>query len=276
MEHRRFGRTGADVPVIGQGTWKLHDPLAARAVLRRGLDEGMTHIDTAEMYTGSERTIAPLLKGRRDQVWLVSKVLPRNADRKGTIAHCRASLERLETDHIDVYLLHWKGQHPIHETMAAMAELVDEGLIHHAGVSNLDVAGMEEAQAALGGLPLACNQVLYNPERRDIEAEVVPWCRAHGVAVVGYSPFGSGDFPGGRAGQKRLADIGRPFGKTVHQVVLDCLTRDESVFVIPKTEDPEHASQNAHAVDERLPQEAYDAFDEAFPVPHHVEGVPSL
>lgn len=265
MEHRPFGPTGRDVPVIGMGTWKMQDAKAMQAALRAGLDAGLTHIDTAELYEGSEAAIAPVLaEWPRDDVWLVSKVLPKNASRKGTVAHCKATLDRLGTEHLDVYLLHWAGDHPIEETMTGMAELLDAGLIRHAGVSNLDVAQLEEAQDALGGHALACDQVLYHPGRREIEHGLLPFCRRHDIAVVGYSSFASGRLLGDDR-MERLEAIGREHGRTAAQVVLDALSRDEDVFLIPKSEDPKHVRENAAALDERLPQEAYDAFDEMFP-----------
>jgi diketogulonate reductase-like aldo/keto reductase len=212
MERRVFGPTGREVSVIGQGTWKLRDHAAAARALARGLELGLDHIDTAELYKGSEATIAPVIapvvSAGRSDVFLVSKVLPHHADRSGTIAACDASLARLGVDALDVYLLHWPGPHPIEETMHAMAELIDAGKIRAAGVSNFDVAEMEEARDALGGHPLACNQVRYAPDHRGIEEEVLPWCQKHNVAVVGYSSFGSGEFPGGSKARKALAAIG--------------------------------------------------------------------
>jgi len=273
METRRFGPCEAEVPLVGQGTWQIRDRSAAVEALRTGMDLGLTHVDTAESY-GTEPLVAEALGGRRDEVFLVTKVSPRNATRRGTVEHCEASLERLGTDHLDVYLLHWPGPYPIEDTMASMAELLDDGKIRMAGVSNHDVAGMEAAYEALGGHPLACNQILYHPGERAIEVDVLPYCEEHGIAVVGYSPFGSGRFPGAKEARDRLAEIGAEHGKSPYQVVLDWLTRD-GVFTIPKAEKAEHVRDNAAALDKRLPKDAYEAFDELFPVPEHVQELPT-
>lgn len=268
MIRRPFGRTGVEVPVIGQGTWQLRDKRAAADALRAGLDLGMAHIDTAELYTGSEQAIRPVLQGRRDEVFLVSKVLPHNASYEGTLRACEKSLERLGTDRLDAYLLHWNdGKHPISETMRALGELVDRGKTRFVGVSNFDVAELEEARAALGRHRLACNQVLYHLEARGIESDVLPWCKRHGVAVVGYSPFGSTDgFPSARtAGGKVLAEVAARLGKTPRQVALAFLTRDPDVFTIPKAEKVEHVRENAGGAF-ALPKDAVEAIDEAFPM----------
>jgi diketogulonate reductase-like aldo/keto reductase len=248
MKRRPFGPTGVEVPLVGQGTWQLRDHGAAAEALRAGLELGMTHLDTAELYRGSEQTIAPLLAGRREDVFLVSKVLPRNASYKGTLAACDASLARLGTDHLDVYLQHWNDEtHPISETMRAMGDLIDQGKIRFAGVSNFDVEELEEAKSALGRHRLACNQVLYHLQERGIESEVLPWCRANGVALVGYSPFGStGGFPKPTSkGGKALAELARGLGKTPRQVALAFLTREAPLFTIPKAEKVDHARENA-------------------------------
>jgi diketogulonate reductase-like aldo/keto reductase len=269
MERRVFGPTGREVSVIGQGTWKLRDHAAAARALARGLELGLDHIDTAELYKGSEATIAPVIapvvSAGRSDVFLVSKVLPHHADRSGTIAACDASLARLGVDALDVYLLHWPGPHPIEETMHAMAELIDAGKIRAAGVSNFDVAEMEEARDALGGHPLACNQVRYAPDHRGIEEEVLPWCQKHNVAVVGYSSFGSGEFPGGSKARKALAAIGAPHGKDPYQVILDVLSREPNVFLIPKAESVAHVESNAASLRRRLPTDAVAAFNELYP-----------
>lgn len=276
MERRVFGATGTEVPVVGQGTWKIEDRGSAQDALLRGIELGMTHIDTAEAYTGSEETIRPVLEGRREDVFLVSKVQPDHATFNGTKEACQASLERLGADHLDVYLLHWPSQHPLEDTMAAMGELIDEGRIKAAGVSNFDVEGMELALEALGRHELACNQVLYHMEERGIEAEVVPFCRDKGIAVVGYSPFGSGDFvdPGSRGGEE-LVRIARKHTRTPRQVALRFLTREAPLFTIPKAEQVSHVEENAGAVGWSLDPEDIEALDAAFPVPEQVEGVPT-
>lgn len=268
VQRRPFGPTGVDVAVIGQGTWQLKDKRAAADALRVGLELGMTHIDTAELYRGSEEAIAPVIAGRRDQVFLVSKVLPRNASYKRTLAACEASLGRLGTDHLDVYLQHWTdGSYPIAETMRAMGELVDRGKTRFVGVSNFDVDELEEAKSALGRHRIACDQVLYHLGARGIESEIVPWCKRNGVAVVGYSPFGStGGFPSPRSkGGQVLAEVAAKHGKTPRQVALAFLTREAGLFAIPKAEKVEHVRENAGGSFELSPA-AVDAIDAAFPM----------
>ena len=201
MKNKKFGPTGHDVSVIGQGTWYLDrgDRKAAVTSLRRGLDLGMTHIDTAEMYGDAELVIAEAIAGRRDGLFLVSKVLPSNASRKGTIAACERSLKRLKTDHLDCYLLHWRGSYPFSETVAAFEELVRTGKIRSWGVSNFDADDLDELRNVAGDGKIACNQVLYHLGERHIEHAVIPWCETHGVAVTGYSPFGHDDLPSSAA-----------------------------------------------------------------------------
>jgi diketogulonate reductase-like aldo/keto reductase len=268
MIRRPFGTTGVEVPVIGQGTWQLRDKSAAAEALRVGVELGMTHVDTAELYTGSEQVIRESLGERRGELFLVSKVLPRNASYTGTIEACEKSLARLGTDRLDAYLLHWwSDEHPIEETMRAMGELVDRGLTRLVGVSNLDVAELEAARSALGTKRLACDQVLYHLEARGIESEVLPWCKSHGLAVVGYSPFGSTNgFPSPRsAGGKVLAGVAERLGKTPRQVALAFLTRDRDVFCIPKAEHEAHVRDNAGGAFE-LPKDAIEEIDRAFPM----------
>jgi len=197
MKFRTFGCTGQDVSVIGQGTWYLDrgDRRAALAALRRGIDRGMTHIDTAEMYGDAELVIADAIAGRRDDLFLVSKVLPSNASRRGTISACERSLKRLKTDRLDCYLLHWRGSYALSDTVAAFDELVRSGKIRSWGVSNFDVDDLEELLGVAGEGKIACNQVLYHLKERAIKHAVIPWCEQHGVAVVAYSPFGHNDFP---------------------------------------------------------------------------------
>ncbi|HET7492046.1 MAG TPA: aldo/keto reductase, partial [Bradyrhizobium sp.] len=197
MKDKEFGKTGHKVSVIGQGTWYIDHGNRKEAVtaLRRGIDLGMTHIDTAEMYGDAELVIADAIAGRRDEVFLVSKVLPSNASRRGTVTACERSLARLKTDRLDCYLLHWRGSHPLSETVAAFEQLVSEGKIRSWGVSNFDVDDLEEILKIAGKGKIACNQVLYHLQERAIEHAVIPWCVKHGVAVVAYSPFGHDDFP---------------------------------------------------------------------------------
>ena len=267
MEGRPFGGAGRQVAAIGQGTWKIDTGSRARAVdaLRRGLDRGMTHIDTAEMYGAAENLVGDAIADRRDEVFLVSKVLPGNASRRGTKTACARSLERLGTDRLDCYLLHWRGEHPLAETFAAFDELKRDGKILSWGVSNFDVDDLEEAAAA-GGEGIECNQVLYHLQERAIEHAVLPWCVEHGIALVAYSPFGAGDFPGPRTkGGRVLQEIADAHGATPRQVALRFLLRHPSVFVIPKASNPAHAEENAGAGGLRLTGEDIARIDEAFP-----------
>jgi diketogulonate reductase-like aldo/keto reductase len=269
MERHPFGRLKRRVPVIGQGTWQIGNGArkSAVAALRRGLDLGMTHVDTAEMYGNAEEIVAEAIAGRRDEVFLVSKVLPRNASRRGTITACERSLERLRTDRLDCYLLHWRGNHPLEDTIAAFEQLREAGKILSWGVSNFDVADLAEAWAIDGGRRLACNQVLYHLKERAIEHDVVPWCEVHDVAVVGYSPFGHGTFPGPRsAGGRALATIAARHEATPRQVALAFLVRRPSLFAIPKAGTVEHAEENAGAGRLRLTDAEIASIDEAFPL----------
>jgi diketogulonate reductase-like aldo/keto reductase len=196
MECRQFGSTNREVAVIGQGTWYIDSGGRASAIaaVRRGLDLGMTHIDTAEMYGAAEELIAEAIVGRREEVFLISKVLPHHASRRGTMAACDASLARLNTDRLDCYLLHWRGDYPLEETFEAFQQLQRDGKILSWGVSNFDVPDLEEARQIVGDGLLTCNQVLYHLKERAIEHAVLPWCEKHGVAVVGYAAFGHGRF----------------------------------------------------------------------------------
>lgn len=266
MEMHAFGPDGASVPVIGQGTWYMEQAPRAEAVaaLQRGLDLGMTHIDTAELYGGgrAEDVVAEAIAGRRDEVFLVSKVMPQNASRAGTVAACERSLKHLKTDRLDCYLLHWRGRHPLEETIAGFETLVTAGKIRRWGVSNFDADDLDEAEAVAGPGKIACNQVFYHLEERGIEHAVIPWCEAHGVAVVGYSPFGHGGFPR----QRVLADVTAAHDATPRQVALAFLTRRPSLFAIPKAATADHVVENAAAGDLRLTNAEIAALDAAFPV----------
>ena len=268
MRSETFGGTGRAVSVIGQGTWHLDqaDPVAAAATLRAGLDAGMSHIDTAEMYGEAEPLVGEAIAGRRDDVFLVSKVVPGNASRAGVIAACERSLKRLGTDRLDAYLLHWPGRHPLEETIAGFSTLKAAGKILAWGVSNFDVADLDRALAIAGPGQIACNQVLYHLQERAIEHAVLPWCRANGVALVGYSPFGSGDFPDATsAGGQVLARLARAHGATPRAVALAFLTATPGTFTIPKTARPERARENAAAAGISLTPEDLAALDAAFP-----------
>src|SRR6478672_927998 len=268
MKFRQFGNTGQKVSVIGQGTWYIDqgNRKTAVAALRRGIDLGMTHIDTAEMYGDAELVVAEAIAGRRDEVFLVSKVLPSNASRKGTIAACERSLARLKTDRLDCYLLHWRGSYPLAETVAAFEQLVSAGKIRSWGVSNFDTDDLNEMQAVAGKGKIACNQVLYHLGERAVEHGVIPWCERNGVAVVAYSPFGHNDFPSphSNAGNalQAIADAHRA---SARQVALAFLTRIPAVFAIPKAASPEHAADNAAAGNLRLSEGEITVLDKAFP-----------
>jgi diketogulonate reductase-like aldo/keto reductase len=268
VRQKEFGRNGPQVSVIGQGTWYIDHGERATAVasLGRGIDLGMTHIDTAEMYGDAELVVADAIAGQRDKIFLVSKVLPSNASRRGTITACERSLKRLKTDRFDCYLLHWRGSYPLAETVAAFEQLASSGKIRSWGVSNFDADDLEEMQAVAGNGRIACNQVLYHLRERAIEHAVIPWCEAHGVAVVAYSPFGHNDFPQPRskAGDvlQKIADVHKA---TPRQVALSFLTREPCVFAIPKASTPEHAAENAAVGDLMLSGREIAALDKAFP-----------
>jgi diketogulonate reductase-like aldo/keto reductase len=269
LQQKKFGAGGPDVSVIGQGTWYLDrgDRKAAVAALRRGVDLGMTHIDTAEMYGDAELVIADAIAGLpREKLFLVSKVLPSNASRRGTIIACERSLKRLRTDHLDCYLLHWRGSYPFEETVAAFDELVAAGKIRSWGVSNFDADDLGELLAVAGKGKIACNQVLYHLQERAIEHAVIPWCEQHGVAVVAYSPFGHNDFPSPRskAGEV-LQAIADAHKASARQVALAFLTRAPSVFAIPKASSAEHAADNAGAGNFKLGDAEITTLDRAFP-----------
>ena len=279
MRQQKFGRNGPNVSVIGQGTWYLDrgDRKSAVAALRRGIDLGMTHIDTAEMYGDAEIVIADAIAGQRDEVFLVSKVLPSNASRRGTMTACERSLKRLKTDRLDCYLLHWRGSYPLTETVAAFDELMRAGKIRSWGVSNFDVDDLSELLDVAGEGKVACNQVLYHLNERAIEHAVIPWCERHGVAVVAYSPFGHNDFPSPRskAGEV-LEKIAQAHGASARQVALAFLTRNPSVFAIPKASTAEHAADNAAAGTVTLSDSDITALDKAFPCGPKPRSLPML
>jgi diketogulonate reductase-like aldo/keto reductase len=275
MKYRKFGSSGKDVPIIGQGTWQFptrRDEIEeAISALRAGLDAGMTHIDTAEMYGNgeSEKIIAKAVKDYpREDLFIVSKVLPSNASRKGTIKACEKSLQRLEVDYIDCYLLHWRSSYPLEETMEAFEELVQSGKVKSVGVSNFDVEDIKEAQQYLRKTKLACNQVLYNLHTRGIEHSLIPYCESESIAVVGYTPFAQRSVPSAKAKQGEvLHSIATKYGATPHQIILAFLTRRKSCFAIPKAAKVRHAIENAAAGDFQLNAEEIAAIDAAFPAP---------
>jgi diketogulonate reductase-like aldo/keto reductase len=273
MIKRKFGWTGVEVPIIGQGTWMIDgDPeTESRAIqtLRLGLDLGMSHIDTAEMYGEGhvEELVGKAIAGRRDEIFLVSKVLPSNASYDGTLKACERSLKRLKTDWLDLYLLHWRGSYPLSETMRAMEKLVAEGLVKYIGVSNFDVEDLMESEQVLQTEHIACNQVLYNLRDRGIERRLLPYCSKKRIAVVGYAPFGHGNFPSPSSREgKLLIEIGRRHNRTPKQIALNYLTRHPSTFTIPKTTRSERVKENSGGVGWQLTEDEANEIDRAFPV----------
>ena len=271
MRQRRFGPLATQVPIVGLGTWNMDrdDARAAAAALARGVELGLTHLDTAEMYgNGScEQLVGKVLAGVRDKVFLVSKVLPKHASHAATLRACEASLQRLGTDHLDCYLLHWRGNEPLAETFRAFEELVQQGKIRSWGVSNFDEADLAEALAIVGPGKIACNQVLYHLGERAIEHRVLPWCEQHGVAVVAYSPFGSGRFPRSKVLDEHAARL----GATPRQLALAFLAR--RTFAIPKSSSAAHVEELAHEV--AIDDAAVAAIEAAFPLAPY-RGLPSL
>ncbi len=261
--------SGIAVPALGLGTWQMGEA-KARAndeidSLRLGLDLGMTLIDTAEMYGegGAELIVGKALEDRRDEVFLVSKVYPWNASRTGTIAACEASLKRLGTDRIDLYLLHWRDDHPLADTVAAFEELRAAGKIGAWGVSNFDVEDMEELYAIRDGANCAVNQVLYNLSRRGIEYDLLPWCQARGVTVMAYSPIEQGRL----IHHPELIRIAKAYQATPAQVALAFLLEREGIVAIPKTSNLRRVRENRDAVDLDITDEDWAAIDAAFPPP---------
>jgi diketogulonate reductase-like aldo/keto reductase len=281
VQKRRFGPLQRDVSIIGQGTWYIEegDPASAIAALRRGIDLGMNHIDTAEMYGAgvAEQLVGDAIAARRDEVFLVSKVLPQNASRLGTKIACERSLTHLKTDRLDCYLLHWRGPHPLEDTFAAFDALRAEGKILSYGVSNFDVPDLEEAWGIAGESSIVCNQVLYHLHERAIEHDVLPWCEQHRLAVTAYSPFGHGDFPSKHTpGGRLLADIAQAHDATTRQIALAFLLRQPSVFAIPKASNVQHVEENAGASDIQLSQAEIARIDAAFPRGQRRRGLPML
>jgi diketogulonate reductase-like aldo/keto reductase len=262
-------RSGQAMPVLGQGTWKFGERRERRsdeiAALRSGLDLGIGHIDTAEMYGegAAEEIVGAAIAGRRDEVFLVSKVYPHNASRTGVVAACERSLKRLKTDRIDVYLLHWRGSVPLSETLAGFAALRDQGKIGSFGVSNFDLSDMEELWALPGGSAATTNQILYNPTRRGSERELLPWCREHGVPVMAYSPVEQGRM----LGNKTLQRLAAAHGCSAAQFVIAWVLGQDGVVAIPKAAQLEHVRENAAALDIVLTAEEVAAFEREFPPP---------
>ena len=261
--------SGEEIPVLGQGTWGMAEDPRRRddeiAALRTGLDIGMTLIDTAEMYAdgAAEELVGQAIAGRRDEVFLVDKVLPGNATRLGTVSACERSLRRLGTDRIDLYLLHWRGQVPLEETVEAFGVLVRQGRIRHWGVSNFDVTDLAELTTIRDGREVQVDQVLYNLSRRGIERDLLPRCRDAGLPVMAYSPFERGRM----LGHPVLQQVADRHGAAPAQIGLAWVLRQEDVTVVPRAGTPEHARGNRQAIDLRLTAEDLNDLDRAFPPP---------
>ncbi|HWE76838.1 MAG TPA: aldo/keto reductase [Stellaceae bacterium] len=256
---------GGAMPILGLGTWMMGERKSAAAAelaaLKLGLDLGMNFIDTAEMYGngGAEEIVAGAIAGRRDEIFLVSKVLPHNASRTGTIKACEASLKRLGTDRLDLYLLHWAGSHPLDETIEAFEQLKRAGKIRRWGVSNFDLAEMEPLDATA----VASNQVLYNLTRRGIEFDLLPWCRTRGIPVMAYSPIEQGRL----LGNKALVALAKARGCSPAQLALAWVLQQEGVVTIPKASNQAHVRENRAALDMALSGEECATLDQAFPPP---------
>jgi diketogulonate reductase-like aldo/keto reductase len=261
--------SGERVPVLGQGTWFMgedqHQFKQEADALRFGLDLGLSLIDTAEMYGngGAEEVVAEAIDGRRGEVFLVSKVLPSNASRKGTLLACERSLMRLKCETIDLYLLHWRGGYPLAETVAAFEELIKAGKIRYWGVSNFDTDDLEELENTAGGNAVATNQVLYNLTRRGAEYDLLPWCQSRDVPVMAYSPIEQGRM----LGHPALARVAKECGTTPAVVALAFVIGHDGVIAIPKSSTLQHIRDNRSALDLQLTSEQLAILDEAFPPP---------
>ena len=265
MNPRPFGDPGRLVAPLGLGTWNMEqdDRASAIAALRHGVELGLTHVDTAEMYGSGrvEEIVGEALRGVRDRVFHVSKVLPSNATAEDTVRACERSLSRLGTDRLDSYLLHWPSEHPLEGTIRGFEKLLKAGKIRSYGVSNFDVRGMEEAVRLAGQGRIACNQILYHLAERTVEHQVLPWSETRGIAVVAYSPLGARHFPSGRA----LEAVAAARRATPRQIALAFLIRRKSVFVIPKTSSVRHVEENAAAAGIALTDDEVRRLDAAFP-----------
>jgi diketogulonate reductase-like aldo/keto reductase len=257
------------LPKLGLGTWKMGEDKRHRsreiAALQRGIDLGMTLIDTAEMYAegGAEEVVGEAIRGRRDRVFLVSKVYPHNATRRGAIAACERSLRRLGAASIDLYLLHWRGSVPLSETLDAFDELVRAGKIGAFGVSNFDTAYMQEAWGLAHGPQIATNQILYNLTRRGAEIELLPWLRGHDVPVMAYSPVEQGRL----ARNPELMKVAAGRGATAAQIALAWVLTRQGVCAIPKSADLKHVDENHAAAAMQLTADELAELDRAFPPP---------
>lgn len=269
MIGRVVTRDGATMPALGQGTWRMGERLRTRReeadALRLGFDLGMTLVDTAEMYAdgGAEEVVADAISGRREKVFVVTKVLPDNATRAGTVEAAERSLRRLRTSWIDLYLLHWPGRHPLEGTLEAFERLREAGKVRHYGLSNFDLHEMEAAERMPGGRGIVANQVLYNLGRRGIERRLLPWCSERGIAVMAYSPFE----------QRRLRQrpalraVAARHGVSPYQIALAWTMRLGGVVAIAKSSDPRHVRENAAAAEVAFTEQDLEELDRDYPRP---------
>ena len=270
--------SGAPMPVLGLGTWRMGEAGSRGAdivnALRLGIDLGMTLIDTAEMYGegGAEEVVAKAIAGRRQELFLVSKVYPHNATRKGVVAACERSLKRLGTDHLDLYLLHWIGEVPFEETLAGFADLQRAGKIRNHGVSNFDAKDMARWYKLPDGNAVASNQVLYNLARRGVEFDLLPWCRRHKVPVMAYSPIDQGSL----LSKHPLKQLAARRGVTPAQAALAWVLHQEGVVAIPKAARPEHVRENRAALDLELTPDELAELDRSFPPPRSAKPLEML
>jgi diketogulonate reductase-like aldo/keto reductase len=262
--------SGQTVPVLGMGTWQMGEQAQNRqseiAALRHGLDLGLSLIDTAEMYGegGAEEVVGQAIANRRSEIFLVSKVYPHNASRRGTIAACERSLKRLNTDYLDLYLLHWPGSIPLAETLAAFQTLHQAGKIRSYGVSNFDAQDMEEAALLNGGNAITTNQVLYNLMRRGIELNLLPWCRQRNIPIMAYSPIEQGRL----LSNSTLQTIAHDRGVSAAQVAIAWLLHQDNVIVIPKSSRIDHVEENRAALDLKLSVAELTTLNQTFPTPN--------
>ena len=276
MAEKTLSLAGQRLPAIGQGTWYMGENASARReeamALRAGVDCGLTLIDTAEMYAegGAEEVVGEAIRGIRDRVFVVSKVYPWNAGGSNMAAACEASLRRLGTDHLDLYLLHWRGNYSLQETVTAMEDLVEQGKIRHWGVSNLDYADMQELWQVKGGEACATNQVLYHLASRGIEYDLLPWCQQHSMPVMAYCPLAqAGRLRRGLFAYPTVQAIADAHQATVAQVLLAWVIRQQGIMAIPKAATVKHVEENAAALTLTLSEEEQALLDSAFPAPGH-------
>ncbi len=262
--------SGREIPILGQGTWRMGEDISQKdaeiAALRLGLDMGMTLIDTAEMYGegGAEEVVGEAIANRREEVYLVSKVYPHNASRKGAVEACDRSLKRLKTDCIDLYLLHWRSSTPLSETLEAFESLKQAGKIRDYGVSNFDADDMKKAINLPNGKQIATNQVLYNLARRGIEWDLLPWCRQNNIPIMAYSPIEQKAI----LNNSQLKSVASRHNATPAQIALAWLLQQQGIIAIPKASNPTHVKENSAALDIQLTQEDLTELDKAFPPPN--------